>query len=191
MNPIDFRLQRNKRSSRERGMAALEFAMALPMLVLMLLGGFELARYILIVQKVDNIAHSVADIAAQAQSLTNADINDIMLAAAEIMKPYPFSTAGTVIVSSVYRDNAASPAQAVRWRRTGGGTLVRSSKIGNVSATAVLPNGLVLNDKENVLVTEVYYAYVPAVAADVMVAGDIYKAAIFKPRLGTLITPPA
>ncbi|MBI1273960.1 MAG: hypothetical protein GC131_07735 [Alphaproteobacteria bacterium] len=175
----------------ERGIAAVEFAMAMPVLVTMLYGGFELTRFIMIVQKSERIAHTVADIVAQSEnSISASQMNDILLAAAEMMEPFAFGTDGIVIVSSVYRDNSGNPATKVRWQYSGGGTLSKSSQIGSTGGAASLPNGLTLNDKDNVVITEVYYTYTPAIADDIIPETEIYKTSIYKPRLGTLITPP-
>lgn len=169
-------------------MAAVEFAIALPMLALLFLGGFETSRYILLHQKVEKVAYTVSDVVSQSESVTQSQLDQIYTAAEQIMQPYSFGVDGRVMVSSVYKDGAASP--TVRWQYAGGGTLSRSSQIGAVGSIATLPEGLTLNASDNIIIAEVYYRYHPVLGGTAIVENDIYKTAIFKPRLGALITTP-
>lgn len=172
----------------QRGAAAAEFAIMFPVLLLLLLGGFEISRFLLIHQKADKVAYTVTDVVAQSTSVTNAQLALVMSAAAQIMQPFTFGANGRVIVSSVYQNGTNPP--VVRWQYAGGGTLSRTSQIGTVNGNATLPGGLTLNDRDNVIIAEVYYSYVPVFSGGLMTARDIYKNAIFKPRLGALTTPP-
>lgn len=172
----------------ERGIAMVEFALALPFLLLLFMGGFEVNRYILLHQKVEKTAYTVADVVTQSTSVTQSQLNQIFTAAEEIMQPYAFGGDGIVIVNSVYKGSGVSP--VVRWRYSGGGTLARSSQLGEVGGTASLPEGLTLNDSDNIIIAEVYYRYHPVLEGTAVTEADIYKTAIFKPRLGALITAP-
>jgi TadE-like protein len=178
----------NRFSRCTRGVAAVEFALLLPLLMTMLLGSFEIMRYIIASQKLDHIAFTSADVVAQETSITNAQINDIMSAAVEIMEPFPFGDVGVVIVSSVQDDPVRGP--VVRWQITGGGTLVRDSEIGETGDDATLPRDLILNDGDNVIIAEVFYMYTPVITEDYFGTRENYKYAIYKPRYGALTTPP-
>lgn len=173
------------------GVAATEFAIALPFVLALMLGAFELSRYVIIHQKLEKVAYTVSDVVSQSDAITIAELNQAVRAAATIMEPTGFSPNGIVFISSVYK-NGVSAAPTVRWQYSGGGTLVRTSRVGTLNGTATLPNGLTLNDKDNVIVSEVYYRYTPLLTGGLFVSPfDIYKVAIFKPRLGALTTPPA
>jgi Flp pilus assembly protein TadG len=63
------------------GAAILEFALAFPFLALLALGGFEIGRFVLLQEKLESLAVETADLVSQAQSLTNAQLNDIFQAA--------------------------------------------------------------------------------------------------------------
>ncbi len=172
-----------------RGIAATEFAVALPFLLLLMLGGMELSRYVIMHQKLEKVAYTVADVVSQSDSVTVAQLDQAVLAAATIMEPYDFSPSGVVFISSVYKSGANAP--TVRWQYSGGGVLSRTSQIGVVGANAVLPNGLTLNDKDNVIIAEVFFSYEPFLAGGIFADDvDLYKVTIFKPRLGALTTPP-
>ena len=59
-------------SSDRRGGLIAEFAAAMPVLVLMLLGGVEVSRFALLNQKMDRLATAMGDLVAQAETLTAA-----------------------------------------------------------------------------------------------------------------------
>lgn len=173
----------------ESGIAAIEFALMLPVLLTLFLGGFEMSRYVLIHQKAEKVAYTVTDVTTQFDSVTNAELAQVLTAATQLMLPYTFGADGVVIITSVYQSGTVNP-PVVKWRYTGGGTLARTSQIGSVNGYATLPQNLTLNDKDNVIVAEVYYRFRPVFASRVLATSDIYKTAVYKPRLGVLTTPP-
>ena len=173
-----------------RGVAAIEFAIALPFIMLLTLGGFEMTRQIIINQKLEKSCFTISDIVTQSQTVTKAQLAQTMMAAEEIMMPYDFPNDGLVIVTSVTKAVGATP--KVSWQYTGGGKLSATTKIGAVGAVATLPNGLVLNDKDNIIISEIFYHYTPFFQGfSVFTSPILYKVIVFKPRLGTLTTPPA
>jgi hypothetical protein len=189
MNPMVNLRHQHRRRNGERGVAAVELALVFPILLMLLLGGLDLTRYMLYHQKIERITFTVADLVTQAQAVTKVQMNDIVLAAGQIMQPFNFGSDGIVIVSSVYKD----PAQTyptIRWQYSGGGTLARSSKVGILNGTPTLPAGLTLNDKDNVIITETYYVFSPSFNSGYTPSSDIYKIAVYKPRLGALLSLP-
>lgn len=173
----------------ESGLAVAEFAIASGFFMLLLLGGFELARMVLVNQKVEKVSYITADVVSQATVLTQTQLNEYLLAAVQVMEPFTFGNRGRVIVTSVARDPGQP--QRVRWQRAGGGTLTATSHIGAAGAVAQLPDSLAINERDNVIVAEVFYRYNPMFAANGLYEQtDIYKVAVFKPRLGALTTAP-
>ena len=173
----------------DSGVAAIEFAVVMPLLLVLSFGALELTMKILAAQKVEKLAATTADVVAQAEVATVTGMDQLLSATTDIMEPFDFGADGVVIVSSVYRD--AGSANAVNnWRHSGGGTLVETSQLGAVGGTADLPDGFVLNEKENVIVAEVYYNYQPLWDGLFFDATTIYRQAFFKPRLGALTDAP-
>src|SRR4051812_27276610 len=126
------------------GIAAAEFALAAPLLMIMFLGGTEMSRFLIVNQKVEKAASTVSDVIAQSQTLTNADVTQIMMAAREVMDPFTFGANGVVIVTSIYKTGAAAP--VIKWQVTGGGTMSASSAVGStVGAAATLPTGFTMS----------------------------------------------
>lgn len=187
MNPLVCNFLRLRQVQR-RGIAASEFALSLPILMIMLLGSMDITRFMLFYQKVDRISYSIADVVSQAQSVSAGDLDNVLAAAGQIMLPATFGDRGRVIISSVYK--APGQATVIRWQYGGGGTLSRTSRIGIMGGAPMMPNGLTLNDRENVIVAETFYEFDPMFPNSVVPPQEIYRTAIFKPRLGALTTPP-
>jgi Flp pilus assembly protein TadG len=173
----------------QQGLAVVEFGLALPVLMTLFYGTVEVTRYILITQKVEKLAHSVADMAAQEQVAKIDTLNQVMVAGSDIMSPFTMTTNGKIIVSALYRAPNTTLA-TVSWRQEGGGTYAATSQLGPVGATAVTPGGFTFDDRENIIAAEVYYQFSPLVSTQFFGTTTVYRVAFYKPRLGALLTAP-
>ncbi|QGM45256.1 TadE/TadG family type IV pilus assembly protein [Methylocystis heyeri] len=70
------------------GLAAVEFSVALPLLLVVLLGFFELDRYVTMTRKLENTANSIAEMLTQSQSGTISDL-DVAFARDATMVLFP------------------------------------------------------------------------------------------------------
>jgi Flp pilus assembly protein TadG len=174
----------------ERGLAVVEFALILPVLMTLFYATIEVTRYVLIVQKVEKLANSIADVTSQEQTATNAVLTQALAATSDIMSPYTMTTNGTVFISSLYRAPNATNA-TVNWRYQGGGTFAATSKIGAVGAVPNMPGGFTFDSRENVISAEVFYQFSPLISSQFFGTTTIYRSAFYKPRFGALLTPPA
>lgn len=167
-----------------------EFALILPLLMAFFYGCIELTRYVVIAQKAEKLAFTVADVSSQSKTLSLADLNSLMAATSDIMDPFTMGSNGVVLVTSLYRADAAANA-TVNWRYSGGGTLSGTSKLGALGATPTMPAGFAFDMKENVIAAEVYYRFTPMLTSQFFGTTTIYRAAFYRPRLGALLTAPA
>lgn len=173
----------------KRGVAAVEFALTLPIWIILLLGVSDGAYCMIVNERIDRIAYTVTDVVTQYTSISLANLNDIVQAAGQLMQPLTFGNDGLVIVTSVYKPTGQSA--TIKWQYTGGGSGTFTSNIGSVGGTPQLPNGLTLNDNDNVIISEVYYNYKPLFVSEGLFSNStIYRVAIYKPRLSPLITKP-
>jgi len=178
----------------EEGLAFLEFAVCIPFVLALLLGSIEVTRYILIAEKVEKTAVTIADITSQGQTITKAELDSMITAAAQVMQPYTFGPNGYVIISSVTQTGAYSISNlpVVNWQYVSSGAngnWVQPSQVGSVGNHAALPGGITLNDKDNVIVSEIFYNYQPIIPTNGVITGSkIYKVGLYKPRLGALST---
>lgn len=166
-----------------RGVVALEFALVLPMLVLLLTGGVEFGRMLLLSQKLQNGAFILADLAAREEHLSDAKLTAIFPAISSLMEPFEFDTNAVAIVSGV--QGIGDGDAEVNWQRSGGGTLAHASAVGVPGGEAAIPEALVLADKETVVVAEIFYEFQPLFEL-VLDPMTVHKVAYLKPRLGVL-----
>ena len=163
-----------------------EFAVAMPVLIILILGGVEVGRYVLLHQKLNRLAATTSDLVSQAQSISQADLDQIFLAANEVMSPFELGAEGVVIVSSVSATGGNPP--EIDWQSSGGGSGAGSSSIGSSGGAANLPAGFTVRDGENVIVAEVIFDFTPEFFPDVVSATQIAHHAINRPRFGSLST---
>ncbi|AXS38894.1 TadE/TadG family type IV pilus assembly protein [Breoghania sp. L-A4] len=98
----------------QRGIAAVEFALILPILLVLLMGTVELTRALTYDRKVTQVASTVADLVAQATTVSTSDLADIFKVSKIILQPYPADTLG-IVVSSVEFDSDGNA--TVDWSR--------------------------------------------------------------------------
>ena len=125
------------------GIALVEFAITLPVILLLGYGGIEMVNYTLANLRVSQIAMTVADNAGRVRtSIDEADINDIMTGAKKIGEPISFAANGRIILSDLEQRTNTSGAgsggtkttenpngyrQWIRWQRCAGALNIASS----------------------------------------------------------------
>jgi len=127
--------------------AATEFAIVLPFMLTLYLGGVELGNGLAISVKVSETSHSVADMVSQNTQVTAAQMQNILLASTAIMAPYAVKDAKgnsliTVTVSEVSTDKDGNA--TVQWsestvttsKRKKGDTMTLSSFTGTGTTNA-------------------------------------------------------
>lgn len=165
------------------GAIVIEFALVLPVLVLLTMSGGETFRFILLNQKVERASATVADLTSQAQTLSEGDLNNLFLVTNQVMSPFNINDGGQVIVSSIGAKGGEPP--QINWQRSFG-QQTNSSVLGVEGGVAKLPAGFVVRDNENVIVAEVYYPYAPFIFSGVIAPMTLYDATFFRPRFGSL-----
>lgn len=164
MQKMSLRVRRllNDRS----GLAAVEFAMIFPMMVVMFFGVHELSAAISVDRKAALVARTLSDLTSQSASVANTDLVSFGEAAKAIMTPYP----GSPLISSVtevYVDSVTGVAR-VQWSK---GLTISTTGVVAIAATAphnpgdvvVLPTTLVAAKGTYVIWSEVSYKYTPTV----------------------------
>jgi Flp pilus assembly protein TadG len=175
-------------SSDRRGGLIAEFAAAMPVLILMLLGGVEVSRFALLNQKMDRLATAMGDLVAQADTLSVADLNQLFLAADHVASPFDVQANGSIIITSasIPAGQPAGSDAIITWQQATGG-LTTTSEIGAVGAAAALPGGLAIPN-QTVITSEVFYDFTPLLIGALVPSQRIYHRAFFRPRVGALTT---
>ncbi len=167
----------------DSGLAAVEFALALPLLILLTFGTVEVTLYVLITQKLERVSLTVSDIVAQSSTISTAQLDQIIPSAAQVMLPYNFSTDGYAIISSITKTGTNTP--VINWQYKSSGT-AQASHFGVAGGNATMPSNFTMVDKDTVIVTEVFFNYKPVLFGIVYSSGQMYRYSIFKPRIGNL-----
>lgn len=164
-----------------RGSVLVEMAMATPILLMLLMGALEMARYVLIMQKLDRTAMSVGDLVSRGAQVTTGDLANIFDSVQHLMQPFPFPENGVVLISAVTRQAGDPP--TVVWQETGAGSIVQPSEVGVPGGTATLPQGLLPRENESLYVAEVYFDYEPLIFEGFVEPARLYNWSVFRARL--------
>jgi len=147
----------------EKGLAAVEFALILPVLVTMLFGMGELSLAVFCRTDITQIASTVADLVAQESTVASSDLSNVYNAANTILYPYypNLSTSKpTIRITSVNFDTSTNSTTVgkVAWTcsQSGNGTLSPASRAVNSTVTFSQP---LLSSGGSVLMVEVAYSY--------------------------------
>jgi Flp pilus assembly protein TadG len=144
-----------------RGVAAVEFALLVPIMVMMFIGAVELSQAITVDRRVTQIANATADLVARAdKKISQSEIKDIMRISSYILKPYNVNP-----VQIVLRNVTSSPASASvtkqTWMCTYNGTgATQTCLCSNTNFT--IPSNLVTTN-DSVVMSQVTYQYVPLI----------------------------
>lgn len=180
-------LKRRARSANdERGSILIEAAVILPILAAVIVSVVDLGLYILAHQKSQRTATTVGDLVARLETVTTAEVEDMMDAANHVMSPFDFNGNGGIIITSVSK--AAGQAARVDWQVSRAGGIGMSSQIGSTGSPANMVNGMLLLDGENVIVAEVEYSFDFIFANFLDPGTNIRHDAVFRPRADALDT---
>ena len=131
----------------QRGIAAVEFAMLAPVMILLYFGMAELCQAHMAHKRMSHVTSMVADLTARAQAVTRNELTDIFNIGGQIMEPFS-DTPLQSRVSSITRDNTG--VVRVDWS-FGRGMTPRTG-------TVTVPAGLI-NNGESLIMSESIYDY--------------------------------
>lgn len=160
-----------------RGVALVEFACVLPVLLLMYLAGYQVSDALSCNRKVTIAARAMADLTTQNSSVTTGQMSIILSASSKIMAPYNAANAG-VRISELYTD--AKGKTTVYWSVPNANTTALT-KGSAYTLPASLNNA---NSYDTYLVmSEVNYSYQPAVNFGIVRPITLSDRIFMNPRL--------
>jgi Flp pilus assembly protein TadG len=177
----------------ERGVAALEFALLAPFLVLAYFGLAELTQGLMAARKVSAVASTIGDLTAQGASTTPGSISDIFTVGQTLMQPFPTNTSTlTMRISSVTVD--ANNVPRVDWSEGQGLTaLTKGSAVSLPMATKAQPtdpNTPFIGVGQSVIMAEAHYQFTSPVAKYLPRTSDLHDILYLSPRQGTTVACP-
>ncbi|MDF2495129.1 pilus assembly protein [Sphingomonas sp.] len=121
--PLLLRLKRD-----QRGLALIEFALTLPIVLVLLLYGLETANLGLSILRVHQIAATSADNAARVRdSINEADVSEVLMGGKIVGERMDFGTRGRIVLSDVLPNGNTSGSgsslivyQKIQWQRCTG-----------------------------------------------------------------------
>ena len=201
----------------ERGVALIEFLIIFPVVALLLFGAIEMARYVLITQKIERAGFVLGDMVSQyrQEELTLDALSTVFAQYNTIMSPYGAAGKQSVVLSSVTKDPGDKRIK-IRWQYSGGGSLtndktvsiVSGLNVAGVSAVAVGDESKfsgdvaaqlsTMLDNENMIVAEVFFEYQPILSGVLSASASnafnigprtLIRRTYFRPRKGDLNCP--
>lgn len=199
-----FRTGRNMRSTGrrfladQRGLAAVEFAFIVPLMLVLFFGTIDLSQGIAVDRKVSLTASTLSNVTSQTPvttanvpTIADADLQGIFTASISIMMPYS-PTPTKVQISQIYIDSTKKA--TIQWSRAATisagasqAALATSTHTPGDDVTSMIPTQLLVKQTYLIL-SEVSYQYVPTIGYVMAKTGvNLADVSYGRPRLGTCI----
>ncbi|OJX14161.1 MAG: hypothetical protein BGO77_04235 [Caedibacter sp. 37-49] len=170
---------------KNRGSVLIEFAVVLPLIIVLCAGVFELMMFALLNNKLTRTVGVLGD-AITRDDIKRSEITSLLNTARTFLKPFEFNSAGSIVVSQVRNDGLTTdPSKMViSWQVNINGA---ASRLGTVGARpANMPNSLTILNDQAVVITEVFYNYQPIVFKGFYSNKRLYHVSTFVPRVGSM-----
>jgi hypothetical protein len=146
------------------GIALIEFAIVLPVLMILFLGTIETARYFLFREKLETAATQMLDITTQNTNVNALSLDHLYSALPDMMTPYNMEQT-RVIVTQIVRPVDPSPGQrcstVALWQYLPGGSKI-APVVGGIADTGSIE----LSSGDNMMAIEVFTNYKPLLDSD-------------------------
>jgi Flp pilus assembly protein TadG len=160
-----------------RGAAAVEFAALLPFMLMLYIGGVEVAQGVSADRRVTQTSRTVADLASRQTSVLTADVTNLLNASSAVMAPFD-PTKVQVIVSQV--QIAANGKATIEWSQA------LNTTARTVGQTVTLPAALA-TPSTYLLWGEATYLYTPAIGYYMTGTLTLYDSIYMAPRMSTCV----
>ncbi|MGY3442404.1 Flp pilus assembly protein TadG [Bradyrhizobium sp. USDA 4473] len=169
-----------------RGLAAVEFAFILPLMLVMFFGTVEFSSGVAVDRKVTLMARAASDLTSQSTQVVDSDLQNFFSASVGIMTPYDASPT-KVTLSEIYVDN--SKIAHIQWSKAGTiasgatqATLSASTRSQGDIVTSLVPSALLVAGTY-LIFSEVSYKYVPTIGYVMAKSGiNLTDVAFTRPR---------
>lgn len=193
MTALAFLLRRTRALSRDTsGLALLEFAFTLPILLAMSLTGAELTNYIITRMRVSQMALHLADNAArigsgsqlEAKKITEADINDLFTGAQLQSGELDLRLNGRVILTDLEPTASGASTYKIGWQRCYGAKTDYTAKYPPSTANKASLDGIGPDGRKTIapdggvaMFVELYYEYKPLVQSSLAPSANMIEIA--------------
>jgi Flp pilus assembly protein TadG len=189
ISAIWFRTRRSVAALLEdcRGIAATEFAVIVPVMLVMFFGTVEFSSGVAVSRKVTLVARTLSDLTSQSLSVTDTDMTNFFTASSAILTPYP-PTPTQATVSELYVD--ATLKARVQWSKSAtldSAGLVTLGTGHGASSIIAIPTALAVAGTY-LIFSEVSYLYTPTIGYVMAKTGvTLQDTAYTRPRQSTCV----
>jgi len=175
---LNWRFRKDK-----RGVAAVEFALVAPILILAYLGMAELTLGLMAARRTEHLASTIGDLASQSDNLAQSDITDLFSIGSSMLPPFPAGSALKIRLSEVMMNS--SNQAIVQWSQnqnwTGTPYVANVTPIPQITTTQ-------LAQGQYEIMTEVEYDYVSPIGNFLPGTTKMTYTFYHHPRNGTQVT---
>jgi Flp pilus assembly protein TadG len=178
-----------------RGVAAIEFAMIVPIMLVLFFGTVEFSSGVAVDRKVTLTARTLSDLTSQflasPATMADSDLINIFTASTSILYPYtPVPTKAQL--SEIYVDS--NKIAKIQWSKAGvlsssssAATLTTSTRSAGDTVTSVVPTALLV-PQTYLIFSEVSYLYTPTIGYVMAKTGvNLTDTEFTRPRQGTCV----
>jgi Flp pilus assembly protein TadG len=144
----------------QSGTAALEFALTVPIMLILFMGSFETTNIVLAYMKLEASAETAADLVAQTRVntvLQGTDFTNVTNAAKQVLTPLPTSGSQLKVAYASITYSTGSP--VINWHtEVNGATAITVANVSNIENLANLGNET-SGSTDSLIIVQLTYAY--------------------------------
>ncbi len=168
--------------SQDSGIAAVEFAMVLPILLVLWIGGVEVTSGLSIDRRLNNFASSMGDLVSRTKQIPYSRIEDIFDLAEAAMFPYEATGIAMRITAVTIETNGNAK---VAWSRARGMTAyAKDTQVNNSVPASLRPPS---DTESQIIMAEVLYTYQPAIGYVITSDVELEDRMYFVPRVSSKV----
>jgi Flp pilus assembly protein TadG len=165
------------------GVAAIEFALVLPVMLLLFIGSFEATNLVLASMKLEASAETAADLVAQTKVntvLQSTDFTNITNAAKQVLTPLP--TSGTLLKVAYASATYSTGTAVIDWHyEVNSATAITTANIPNSASLANL-GSQTSGSTDSVIIVKLTYAYSSPISYVLSSSYSLVESAFNRPR---------
>jgi Flp pilus assembly protein TadG len=166
-----------------RAVAAVEFAIVVPFMLLLYVGGVELGNGLAISVKVSETAHTIADLVSRNACVTDSSLSTMLSASSATIAPYS-SVNAAVVVSEVSTD--ANGKATVTWSKALNGVPLTPTQPISLPAALGTPSP----PNVSLILSQVTYQYTPNLGYTISGTVPIADSYYLFPRVSSAVKYP-
>jgi Flp pilus assembly protein TadG len=164
-----------------KGATAVEFALILPLLLLLYMGGVQITIALTLSRKIHHTSAAIGDLVAQERYIDASELDDMLAVSASFLHPYD---AGPYVIKVTGVRINASGQPSISWTRSLGNASVQPMSLGD------LPDDVLKERDAFVVLTETFYHFSPVAGFGTSEPFELSGLSFHRPRVGGVVDCP-